>query len=89
MYTNLGWNYPATLGPEIYVNSPTCPGYTMRINDDVRKSVAFLGFGDAKGFHAAATGFIVLHDEFLHFVTAKHVAVPLRGKSFSITSFAT
>ena len=90
MYTDFGLEIygdrPITLGPETYRDDPMCPGYAMRVDEDVRKSVAFIGRGTDDDFRALGTGFFISHDEFLHFVTAKHVAVApaLRGRPFTI-----
>ena len=74
----------ASLGPEICRPSHTCPGYSMKITEDVRKTVAFIGTGTDSNFSPRGTGFFVAHDEFVHFVTAKHVAVALGDSPCSI-----
>jgi hypothetical protein len=61
----------------------------VRINDDLRKSVAFIGFRTEETFTAKATGFLLLHegsqnDEHPFFVTAKHVAINLLDTPFTI-----
>lgn len=56
----------------------------VRLNDDFRKGVAFIGFGDAEEFSAKGTGFFVGHDGYLHFVTAKHIAIGIGDNPFHI-----
>lgn len=49
----------ATLGPELRRGGYCRPGYTMRINDDLRKAVAFIGFLSDEEFSPCGTGFLV------------------------------
>ena len=75
---------PATLGPELRSDSYCCPGYTMRINDDLRKAVAFIGSLGGEQFSPCGTGFLVRHDDFIYFVTAKHIAIGLEETPFCV-----
>lgn len=66
--------YP-TLGPERYRPSKACPGYQVRLSDDMRKSVVFLGNHSGPDFDPFGTGFWVSYGGYIHLVTAKHVAL--------------
>ena len=60
-------------------------GLTVRIRDDIRKSVVFVGFRDETlkgGFSAAGTGFFIAYDNVGHFVTCAHVAEVLGDTGF-------
>jgi hypothetical protein len=65
-----------TLGPERH--RLLAPGVRMRVADDIRKTVVFLGYEssdpDTGGIAPFGTGFLLFYDEFPHLVTARHVA---------------
>lgn len=58
----------------------------MRLTDDARRSVVFLGHmsdpNDPSTFKARATGFFVRHDRLMYLVTAAHVAVKFADDPF-------
>jgi len=58
----------------------------VRINDDLRKAVVFLGHSDSApgkgGINCVGTGFLVAYDEFGYLVTAKHLAQGLGSDPF-------
>jgi hypothetical protein len=69
---------PFSLGPERVWRLASCPGFVMRFNRDVRKSVVFLGYPDfskgPNGIRCEGTGFLLLYKNTPYLVTARHVA---------------
>jgi hypothetical protein len=66
-----------TLGRERYESLPDSPGFFMRIDREVRKTVVFIGYPDPTSetnIRVQGTGFLLLYKEHLHLVTAGHVA---------------
>lgn len=60
-------------------------GRVMRLSDDVRKCVVFIGFSDGKGgFEAAGTGFLILYKENIYLVTNQHIAAGLNDSPFAV-----
>jgi len=62
-------------------------GLYMRISDDLRKCVVFLGYKDNKepgNIKCIGTGFLFMYKELTHLVTVKHVALQLGGYPFVI-----
>lgn len=47
---------------------------TMRLADDVRKAVIYIGHGDGDAFRSCGTAFLIHHDQAAYLVTAQHVA---------------
>jgi hypothetical protein len=76
------------LGPERRQYLPECPGFYVRIADDLRKTVVFFGFEDITpgkgGINCVGTGFLVQYDGLGHLVTAKHLAKQLGNDPFLI-----
>lgn len=77
-----------TLGAEVRKPIEGCPGFYMRIDEDLRKSVVFLGIADDTpgngGIHCCGTGFLIGYDTVGYLVTAKHVAQQLNGIPFLV-----
>lgn len=69
---------PLTPGPARYLRAG---GSRVRLTDDAKKSVLFLGFADAQdpdfGIHCVGTGFLISHDGYGYLATARHVAATL------------
>ncbi len=80
---------PYTLGSERRDYFPKTPGSVgeayMRISEDLRKIVVFLGFEDTKeNIKCIGTGFLVFYKETGYLVTARHVAMALDDVPFMI-----
>lgn len=81
---------PYTLGPEYRDYTAFGPRYIfkgeayMRINEDLRKTVVFLGFENGSDIRCIGTGFLVHYKEVGYLVTARHVAMDLNGVPFVI-----
>ena len=74
------------IGPEIRDYS-IGSGFYMRISDDLRKCVVFLGYEDNTepgGIKCIGTGFLFIYKDFPFLVTVKHVALQLGDCPFSI-----
>lgn len=56
----------------------------MRLSDDLRKSVVFIGVGKGDGFVALGTGFFLAYGGLVHLITARHVIAPLGDDPFTI-----
>jgi hypothetical protein len=56
----------------------------MRLNDDMRKSVVFLGFGDGDNFTPVGTAFLFGYKDGLYIVTTQHIAVGIGDAPFSL-----
>ena len=57
----------------------------MRLADDARRCVVYIGLeGQAGSFEAAATAFFIKHDGFPYLVTAKHATKPFEYAPFDI-----
>lgn len=56
----------------------------MRLQDDARKCVVYLGLESDDSFDAAGTGFFLMYDDFAYIVTAKHVADQFADAPFNI-----
>jgi len=57
----------------------------MRIPDNIRRCVVFLGYSDGKGgFTAAGTGFFVRHKKHGYLITAQHIARAIGDDPFAI-----
>ena len=58
-------------------------GEQMRIQSDIRQTVAFVGHMDTDGpFQAVGTAFLLMHDRLLYLVTARHIAEQLGDDPF-------
>lgn len=58
-------------------------GEHMRIKQDIRQTVAFVGHMDTgEAFQAAGTAFLLMHDRLLYLVTARHIAEQLGDDPF-------
>jgi hypothetical protein len=77
-----------SLGPERCKALIGCPGFSVRIQDDLRKTVVFFGFEDQTpgrgGINCIGTGFLVGYDGSGYLVTAKHLAHDLGQDPFLI-----
>lgn len=76
--------YPALnprLGPKTMAPLAEGPGFTVRVNDDARKSVVFFGVPTPEGIEYGGTGFMLCDFEegilIPYIVTARHVAEEL------------
>ncbi|HEY5722241.1 MAG TPA: hypothetical protein VIT45_07950 [Allosphingosinicella sp.] len=56
----------------------------MRLADDVRRAVVYLGHGHGEHFVSRGTAFLLHHDEASYLVTAQHVAGKLGDAPFEI-----
>jgi hypothetical protein len=56
----------------------------MRIPDDVRKAVLFLGHGDDDHFQSVGTAFLLQYKDCRYLVTAEHIALGLGEDPFAI-----
>ncbi len=62
-------------------------GLYMRISDDLRKCVVFVGYEDNKesgNIKCIGTGFLLIYKELTHLVTVKHVALALGEHPFVV-----
>lgn len=60
-------------------------GEVMRIRDDLRKCVVFIGFPESNnGFTAIGTGFLVAYEGSMYLVTNQHITVKLEDIPFAI-----
>ena len=73
-------------GPKVLVPYCGYGGTLMRVKDDLRRCVVFLGHetADKRGIDCVGTGFQIAYDEFSYLVTAGHVAKGLEGAPFVI-----
>lgn len=55
----------------------------MRIDNNLRKSVLFIGHGEGDEFKAAGTGFTLTYDGFPYLATARHVVEELGGDPYA------
>jgi hypothetical protein len=82
------YNYRYRLGPPLYKESRSFPGYQVRISDDIRKAVVFLGVQDdtpgKNGIKCIGTGFLLGYDDCRYLVTAKHVIMPLADAPYIV-----
>ena len=58
-------------------------GNVMRLREDVRKTVAFIGFGSLQNFDPKGTIFFVSYKKLTYLVTAQHVAYKIGDAPFS------
>lgn len=76
----------AVLGPALSSPITATVGISVRLRDDLRSSVAFLGRADKSNPEASfvpiGTGFFLSFEGGFYFVTAAHVAKPLAGGIF-------
>jgi hypothetical protein len=76
------------LGPSEPVQLQGMPGVSVRLQDDLRKSVCFLGVptGDSKDndILCRGTAFLVYYKDVHYMVTAKHVAEGLGDRPFLV-----
>ena len=79
---------PLRLGPARYEPSRAFPEINVRISDDIRKCVAFLGVEDdtpdGAGIRCLGTGFFMAYDQCRYLVTVKHVALGIADAPFRI-----
>ena len=79
---------PVRLGPTRYGPSKAFPEINVRISEDLRRSVAFLGVEDdtpdGAGIRCLGTGFLVAYDQCRYLVTVKHVALGIADAPFRI-----
>jgi len=65
-----------------------CPGFYMRVDDDLRKCVVFLGLpddpGENGGIRCGGTGFLLQYETFGYLITARHVAEELGSDPFVV-----
>ncbi len=77
-----------TLGPAILRESRSFPGHYVRIGEEIRKSVVFLGVKDdtpgGPGIRCLGTGFLLGYGGDGYLVTAKHVILPLADAPYLI-----
>jgi len=77
-----------SLGPERRRPLAGCPGFYVRISDDIRKTVVFFGFEDGSpgkgGINCVGTGFLLNYDDCGYLVTAKHLAHELGDQPFLV-----
>ena len=77
---------PMLFGPPCYARSRAFPEVKVRISDDVRRCVAFLGVEDdtpdGAGIRCLGTCFFVAYDKCRYFVTVKHVAISIADAPF-------
>jgi hypothetical protein len=68
------------------VEIPGCPGFYMRVSENVRRCVMFFGLPDTRsgkgGIDCVGTGFWINYDDQGYLVTAKHIAYDLRDIPF-------
>jgi hypothetical protein len=73
------------LGPTVWHG---IGAFKVRLHDDIRTSVVFLGFADEKdrekGIHCVGTGFLLQYDGVGYLITARHVAKPLGDVGFVV-----
>lgn len=81
-YTGL----PLRFGHPQYAPSKVFLGINVRISDDVRRMVFFLGTKDntpgSSGIHCKGTAFLIAFEDYQYFVTVKHVALGLGDAPF-------
>lgn len=78
---------PFRLGPPVYRDSAAFPGIKVRISDDIRKAVVFLGVEDTPdnyGFRPVGSGFLLAYDSARYLVTVKHVALGVADAPYLI-----
>ena len=76
---------PYTLGPERRIAVFDSPGTYMRITDDVRNTVVFLGYREGvDGITCVGTGFLVAYEGAGYLVTARHVSFQLGSDPFLV-----
>lgn len=76
---------PWGLGPEVTVPLPHSAGFSVRVTDDVRKSVVFFGYADTSrpsGIVCIGTGFLLIYKGGPYLVTAKHLSHQLGADPF-------
>jgi hypothetical protein len=76
------------LGPPLYRESKVFRGTLVRISDDYRRTVVFLGIEDdtpgGSGIHCVGTGFFAEYETCRYLITVKHVAARLVDGPFLI-----
>jgi hypothetical protein len=76
------------LGPPVYRDSVAFPGNKVRISDDIRRAVVFLGVEDdtpeSGGFRPVGTGFLLAYEKCRYLVTVKHVALAIADAPYLI-----
>lgn len=76
------------LGPEIRLPLPFGDGFHVRLAEDLRKCVVFIGYPDSTpgrgGITCIGTGFLIGYEGLGHLVTAKHIALDLGRDPFLI-----
>lgn len=76
------------LGPARREPLAGCPGFYVRLNEDLRKTVVFFGFEDSTpgkgGIACVGTGFLLKYDNGGYLVTAKHLAHNLGDDPFLV-----
>jgi hypothetical protein len=79
---------PLRLGPPVYRDSVAFPGNKVRISDDIRRAVVFLGVEDdtpgSNGFRPLGTGFFLGYEGSRYLVTVKHVALGIADAPYLI-----
>ena len=79
---------PLRFGPPRFRDSRAFPGSKVRISDDIRKCVVFLGVEDGSkgddGFRALGTGFLLGYEQCRYLVTVKHVAQGIADAPYQI-----
>jgi hypothetical protein len=77
-----------SLSPPLYKESRAFPGIKVRISDDIRKSVVFLGIEDdtpnGSGIRCLGTAFLLAYDQCRYLVTVKHVALAIADAPYLI-----
>lgn len=77
-----------SLGPPLYKESIAFQGAKVRISDDIRKSVVFLGIEDdtpgGSGIRCLGTAFLLGYDQCRYLVTVKHVAISITDAPYLI-----
>jgi hypothetical protein len=76
-----------TLGPDIRKPINGCPGFYMRVDDDIRKTVVFIATRTGPGeddLFIGGTGFLLRFDGSGYLITARHIAKALEGGAFVV-----
>ncbi len=77
-----------SLGPARREALPGCPGFYVRVTEDLRQMVLFFGFEDKRpdkgGIDCVGTGFLLAYDTCGYIVTARHLAHGLGDNPFLV-----
>jgi len=56
----------------------------MRLRDDLRRCVGFIGFGSGEDFQSVGSGFFIAYGGVQYLVTARHIAEPIGDDPFGV-----